>query len=56
MIRSHTPAIMGYSFITTLCVLVVSYLMVAVLGHPFPIPSNGIYLGNHGRFNRVVHR
>jgi tetrahydromethanopterin S-methyltransferase subunit E len=59
MIRSHTPAIMGYSFITTFCVLVVSYLMVAVLGHPFPIPIMafiwGITIGSIGSSTGDVH-
>ena len=59
MIRSHTPAIMGYSFITTLCVLVVSYLMVAVLGHPFPMPIMafiwGITVGSIGSSTGDVH-
>jgi len=59
MIRSHTPAIMGYSFITTFCVLVVSYLMVVVLGHPFPIPIMafiwGITVGAIGSSTGDVH-
>ncbi|MGM0770691.1 MAG: tetrahydromethanopterin S-methyltransferase subunit E [Halobacteriota archaeon] len=37
ILRSHTPVIMGYAYITTFCILVVSYIMVAVLGHPFPL-------------------
>ena len=59
MIRSHTPAIMGYSFITTFCVLVVSYLMTVVLGHPFPLTMLafiwGITVGAIGSSTGDVH-
>jgi tetrahydromethanopterin S-methyltransferase subunit E len=59
VLRSHTPIIMGYSFITTFCVVVVSYLMVAVLGHPFPLPIIafiwGITIGAIGSSTGDVH-
>jgi tetrahydromethanopterin S-methyltransferase subunit E len=59
IIKSHTPVIMAYSFITTLCVLVVAYLMVAVLGHPFPLPLLafiwGITIGAIGSSTGDVH-
>ena len=50
---------MGYSFITTFCILVVSYLMVAVLAHPFPLPLLafiwGITIGAIGSSTGDVH-
>lgn len=56
---SHTPVIMGYSYITTFCILVISYLMVAVLGHPFPLPLLafiwGITIGAIGSSTGDVH-
>ena len=59
VLTSHTPVIMGYSFITTFCVVVVSYLMVAVLGHPFPLPLVafiwGITIGAIGSSTGDVH-
>lgn len=59
ILRSHTPVIMGYSYITTFCILVVSYLMVAVLGHPFPLPLLafiwGITVGAIGSSTGDVH-
>lgn len=59
ILRSHTPVIMGYSYITTFCILVVSYLMVAVLGHPFPLPLLafiwGIAVGAIGSSTGDVH-
>ena len=59
IIRSHTPVIMGYAFITTFCILVVSYLMVAVLGHPFSLPLLafiwGITVGAIGSSTGDVH-
>ena len=59
VLRSHTPVIMGYSYITTFCILVVSYLMVAVLGHPFPLPLLafiwGITVGAIGSSTGDVH-
>ncbi|KXS44685.1 tetrahydromethanopterin S-methyltransferase subunit E [Methanolobus zinderi] len=59
IIRSHTPVIMGYAFITTFSILVVSYLMIAVLGHPFPLPLLafiwGITVGAIGSSTGDVH-
>lgn len=59
MIRSHTPAIMGYAFITTFCILIVSYLMTVVLGHPFPLTMLafiwGITIGAIGSSTGDVH-
>jgi tetrahydromethanopterin S-methyltransferase subunit E len=59
MIRSHTPVIMGYSFITTFCVLIVSYLMTVVLGHPFALTMLafiwGITVGAIGSSTGDVH-
>jgi tetrahydromethanopterin S-methyltransferase subunit E len=59
MIRSHTPVIMGYSFITTFCILVISYLMNGVLGHPFPLTMLafiwGITVGAIGSSTGDVH-
>ncbi|UGV40190.1 tetrahydromethanopterin S-methyltransferase subunit E [Methanococcoides orientis] len=59
IIRSHTPVIMGYAFITTFCILVVSYIMVAVLGHPFPLALIafiwGITVGAIGSSTGDVH-
>ncbi|MDF1533913.1 MAG: tetrahydromethanopterin S-methyltransferase subunit E [Methanosarcinaceae archaeon] len=59
VLRSHTPVIMGYSYITTFCILVVSYLMIAVLGHPFPLPLLafiwGITVGAIGSSTGDVH-
>jgi tetrahydromethanopterin S-methyltransferase subunit E len=59
ILRSHTPVIMGYAFITTFCILVVSYIMVAVLGHPFPLALIafiwGITVGAIGSSTGDVH-
>ncbi|MBC7084833.1 MAG: tetrahydromethanopterin S-methyltransferase subunit E [Methanomethylovorans sp.] len=59
VLRSHTPAIMGYSFITTFCILVVSYIMVTVFVHPFPLPLLafiwGITIGAIGSSTGDVH-
>lgn len=59
MIRSHTPVIMGYAFITTFCVLIISYLMTVVLGHPFPLTMLafiwGITIGAIGSSTGDVH-
>ncbi|WP_440953295.1 tetrahydromethanopterin S-methyltransferase subunit E [Methanococcoides sp. FTZ1] len=59
IIRSHTPVIMGYAYITTFCILVVSYIMVAVLGHPFPLALIafiwGITVGAIGSSTGDVH-
>ncbi|WP_094226806.1 tetrahydromethanopterin S-methyltransferase subunit E [Methanolobus psychrotolerans] len=59
LIRSHTPVIMGYAFITTFCILVVSYLMVAVMAHPFSLPLLafiwGIAVGAIGSSTGDVH-
>ncbi|MDW7731017.1 MAG: tetrahydromethanopterin S-methyltransferase subunit E [Methanolobus sp.] len=59
ILRSHTPVIMGYAFITTFCILVVSYLMIAVLGHPFSLPLLafiwGITVGAIGSSTGDVH-
>ncbi|MBN2110110.1 MAG: tetrahydromethanopterin S-methyltransferase subunit E [Methanosarcinaceae archaeon] len=59
IIRSHVPVIMGYSFITTFCILVVSYLMITVLQHPFPLPLLafiwGITVGAIGSSTGDVH-
>lgn len=59
IIRSHTPVIMGYSFITTFCILIISYLMNGVLGHPFPLTMLafiwGITVGAIGSSTGDVH-
>ncbi|MDD3041525.1 MAG: tetrahydromethanopterin S-methyltransferase subunit E [Methanosarcinaceae archaeon] len=59
IILSHTPVIMGYAFITTFCILVISYLLNAVLGHPFPLPLLafiwGITVGAIGSSTGDVH-
>ncbi|MDD2439633.1 MAG: tetrahydromethanopterin S-methyltransferase subunit E [Methanosarcinaceae archaeon] len=59
IIRSHTPVIMGYAFITTFCILVISYLLNVVLGHPFPLPLLafiwGITVGAIGSSTGDVH-
>lgn len=59
ILRSHTPVIMGYAYITTFCILVVSYIMVAVLGHPFPLALIafiwGIAVGAIGSSTGDVH-
>ncbi|MCD4806246.1 MAG: tetrahydromethanopterin S-methyltransferase subunit E [Methanococcoides sp.] len=59
ILRSHTPVMMGYAFITTFCILVVSYIMVAVLAHPFPLTLLafiwGITVGAIGSSTGDVH-
>ncbi len=59
ILRSHLPVIMGYAFITTFCILVVSYLMIAVLAHPFSLPLMafiwGITVGAIGSSTGDVH-
>lgn len=59
ILRSHTPVMMGYAFITTFCILVVSYIMVAILGHPFPLALIafiwGITVGAIGSSTGDVH-
>jgi tetrahydromethanopterin S-methyltransferase subunit E len=59
LIRTHTPVIMGYAFITTLSILVVSYLMVTTMAHPFPLPLLafiwGIAVGAIGSSTGDVH-
>ncbi len=59
IIRSHTPVIMGFAFITTFCILVISYLMISALGHPFPLPLLafiwGIAIGAIGSSTGDVH-
>ncbi|TQD23954.1 tetrahydromethanopterin S-methyltransferase subunit E [Methanolobus vulcani] len=59
IIRSHTPVIMGYAFITTFCILVVSYLMVTAMAHPFSLPLLafiwGITVGAIGSSTGDVH-
>ncbi len=59
IVKSHTPVIIAYSFITTICILVISYLMVVVLGHPFPLPLLafiwGITIGAVGSSTGDVH-
>jgi len=56
---SHTPVIIGYAYLTTFCIIVISYLMVAVLGHPFPLPLIafiwGITIGAIGSSTGDVH-
>lgn len=59
IILTHTPVIIGYAFITTFCILVISYLLNAVLGHPFPLPLLafiwGITVGAIGSSTGDVH-
>ncbi|MBP2030757.1 tetrahydromethanopterin S-methyltransferase subunit E [Methanohalophilus levihalophilus] len=59
IIRSHVPVMMGFAYITTFCILVVSYLMTTVLGHPFSLPLLafiwGITVGAIGSSTGDVH-
>lgn len=59
LVSSHVPVIMGYAFITTFCILVVSYLMIFAMNHPFPLPLLafiwGITVGSIGSSTGDVH-
>ena len=59
IIRSHIPVMVGYSFITTFCIIVISYIMINVLGHPFPLPILafiwGIAIGAIGSSTGDIH-
>ncbi|WP_292487918.1 tetrahydromethanopterin S-methyltransferase subunit E [Methanohalobium sp.] len=59
IVRSHTPVIIGYAFLTTFFILVISYLMSSVLNHPFPLPLLafiwGITVGAIGSSTGDVH-
>lgn len=59
VMRAHIPPIMGYSFITTFTILVVSYIMITVFAHPFPLPLIafiwGITVGAIGSSTGDVH-
>lgn len=59
MVRSHVPVMMGFAYITTFCILVVSYLMTSVLEHPFPLTLLafiwGITVGAIGSSTGDVH-
>ena len=59
LIRSHTPVIMAFAFLTTLSVEIVSYVMVYGLEHPFPFVLLsflwGIVVGSVGSATGDVH-
>lgn len=59
LIRSHTPTIMAFSFLTTFSTQVVSYLMVYNLEHPFPFVLLaflwGVVVGSIGSATGDVH-
>ncbi|WNY27730.1 tetrahydromethanopterin S-methyltransferase subunit E [Methanolapillus ohkumae] len=43
--RSHLPVIMSYAFLTTVFVLIISYLMIVYLKTPIPLPIIALILG-----------
>jgi tetrahydromethanopterin S-methyltransferase subunit E len=59
LIRSHTPTIMAFAFLTTFSTEVVSYLMVYNLEHPFPFVLLsflwGVVVGSVGSATGDVH-
>jgi tetrahydromethanopterin S-methyltransferase subunit E len=59
LIRSHTPVIMAFAFLTTFSVEIVSYLMVTSLEHPFPFVLLsflwGVVVGSVGSATGDVH-
>ncbi len=59
VIRSHTPVIMAFAFLTTFSVEIVSYLMVYALAHPFPFVLLsflwGVVVGSVGSATGDVH-
>ncbi|MHC1576193.1 MAG: tetrahydromethanopterin S-methyltransferase subunit E [Methanosarcinaceae archaeon] len=59
IIRSHVPVMMGYSYITTFCIIAIAYMMTAILAHPFPLPLLafiwGITIGAIGSSTGDVH-
>jgi tetrahydromethanopterin S-methyltransferase subunit E len=59
LIRSHTPVIMAFAFLTTFSVEIVSYLMVYALEHPFPFVLLsflwGVVVGSVGSATGDVH-
>lgn len=59
LIRSHTPTIMAFAFLTTFSTEVVSYLMVYSLEHPFPFVLLaflwGVVVGSIGSATGDVH-
>jgi tetrahydromethanopterin S-methyltransferase subunit E len=59
LIRSHTPVIMAFAFLTTFSVEIVSYLMVYALSHPFPFVLLsflwGVVVGSVGSATGDVH-
>jgi tetrahydromethanopterin S-methyltransferase subunit E len=59
ILRSHLPTIMGFGFITSFSIILISYLMTAVLGHPFPLTLLtfiwGIAVGAIGSSTGDVH-
>ncbi|WP_292388004.1 tetrahydromethanopterin S-methyltransferase subunit E [Methanosarcina sp. UBA5] len=59
LIRSHTPVIMAFAFLTTFSVEVVSYLLVTSLAHPFPFVLLsflwGVVVGSVGSATGDVH-
>lgn len=38
VLRNHIFGIMGHGFIAVFCILIISYIMDEMLGHPFPLP------------------
>ena len=38
MVIGHVPSIMAHGFIAVFCIVSFSYIMVEILGHPFPLP------------------
>lgn len=59
ILRSHTPVIMGYAYITAFFIVGLSYIMNTVMGHPFPLPLLafiwGITVGAIGSSTGDVH-
>jgi tetrahydromethanopterin S-methyltransferase subunit E len=59
IVRSHVPVMMGFAYITTFCILIISYLMTTALEHPFPLPLLafiwGITVGAIGSSTGDVH-
>lgn len=43
--KRHLPVIAAYAFMTTACVLIISYLMKTYLGNPVPIPVMAFLFG-----------
>ncbi|AEH61552.1 tetrahydromethanopterin S-methyltransferase, subunit E [Methanosalsum zhilinae DSM 4017] len=59
VLRSHIVAIMAFAFVTTFSIVIISYLMITALGHPFPLALLafiwGIAVGAIGSSTGDVH-